>query len=120
MSDEPVKTFEDAMRDHLVLNRQQLVKDAMDSAMGKLAESMKWSALEHANKQLNEFFATEVSGEIKRFLAENRETLIAQVIATMKTVVDAGLKKQAEEWIKEMDNSYSRGKTIAKMFGADR
>jgi hypothetical protein len=33
-------------------------------------------------------------------------------------VIDTGLKKQAEEWLKEMDNQYSRGRLIAKMFGA--
>lgn len=113
-------TFEDAIREHLINNRQQLVKDAMSAAMEKLAESMKWNALEQANKQFNEFFAAEVGPEIKKYLETNREALVAQVIATMKNVLDEGLKKQAESWLKEMSNEYSRGKVIAKMFGADR
>lgn len=114
----PVESFEDVIRTHLIENRQSLVKQAVSGAMERMAESMKWTAMEHANKQLNEFFKAEVGPEIGKYLTENREALIAAVIGTIKTVLDAGLKAQAEEWTKEMASSYSRARTIAAMFGS--
>jgi hypothetical protein len=111
-------TFEDAIHAHLIENRQTLVKQAVGTAIERMAESMKYGATHAAQKEMETFFQTEVAPEIKQWLASNREQIVAQMTATMKTVIDTGLKKQAEEWLKEMDNQYSRGRLIAKMFGA--
>jgi hypothetical protein len=118
MTDQETKqTFEEAIKEHLIENRQLLVKSAVVSAMEKMAESLKWTAMNAAQKQLDEFFAAEVGPEIKKYLDAERETLVASIVATIKDVVDYGLKKQAEDWMKSMDNEYSRSGVINKMFG---
>lgn len=114
---ETKQTFEDAIREHLIENRQTLVKSAVVSAMDKMAESLKWTAMSAAQKQLDEFFQAEVGPEVKKYLDAERENLIASIVATIKEVVDYGLKKQAEDWMKSMDNEYSRSGVIQKMFG---
>lgn len=110
-------SFEDAIRTHLIENRKNLVAQAVGSAIEKMAESMKWNALQVAQKQMTEFFEKEVGPQVATYLAANREAIIAQVIATMKTVIDDGLKKQAADWIKEMESPYSRAGVVSKMFG---
>lgn len=118
MTDQETKsTFEDAIRTHLIDNRQELVKAAVSAAMEKMAESLKWTALTQAQEQLKKFFTDEVGPEVQKYLDAEKESLIASVVATIKEVVDYGLKKQAEEWLKEMDSPYSRSGTIQKMFG---
>jgi hypothetical protein len=114
---ETLQTFEEAIKTHLIENREQLVKSAVASAMEKMAESMKWTALNQASKQLEAFFVESVGPEVQKYLDANKEALIASVVGTIKGVVDYGLKKQAEDWLKEMDNSYSRSGVIQKMFG---
>jgi hypothetical protein len=114
---ETMQTFEEAIKTHLIENRDQLVKQAVSSAMEKMAESMKWTAMNQASKQLEAFFTESVGPEVQKYLDANRESLIATVVSTIKGVVDYGLKKQAEDWLKEMDNQYSRSSVINKMFG---
>lgn len=118
MSDtETMQTFEDAIKQHLIENRQQLVTTAVDSAVKQMAESLKWTALQCAQKQLEEFFQKDVGPEVAKHLDANREALIASVCATINEVVAYGLKKQAEDWMKSMDSEYSRSGVIQKMFG---
>lgn len=116
---ETMQTFEEAIKSHLVENRDQLVKQAVSSAMEKMAESMKWTAMTQASKQLEAFFVESVGPEVQKYLDAEKEALIASVVATIKGVVDYGLKKQAEDWLKEMDNQYSRSGVINKMFGGN-
>jgi hypothetical protein len=111
------QSFEQAIQQHLLEHRESLVQQAVNSAITGMAESMKWTALEQAKKQLNEFFAEHVGPEVAKVLDANRENFVASVVATIKEVIDVGLKKQAEDWLKEMDSSYSRSNTIQKMFG---
>lgn len=118
MSEQEQQSFEEAIKQHLVENRQQLVKQAVSSAMERMAESMKYTAMDQAHTQIVEFFKTEIGPEVAKYLDSQRETLIATVTGTIKSVLEIGLKKQAEEWIKDMDNSYSRARTIASMLGA--
>lgn len=114
---ESMQTFEQAINDHLIKNRESLVTQAVNSAISGMADSMKWTALEQAKAQLNEFFKEHVGPEVAKLLDANREQFVASVVATIKDVIDHGLKKQAEDWMKEMDSSYSRSGTIQKMFG---
>lgn len=114
---ETMQTFEEAIKEHLIANREQLVKSAVESAIEKMAESMKWTAMNQAQTQLTKFFEDSVGPEVKKYLDENKETLVASVVSTIKGVVDYGLKKQAEDWLKSMDNEYSRSGVIQKMFG---
>lgn len=111
------ESFEEAIKQHLVENRQQLVKQAVNSAMERMAESMKYTAMDQAHKQITEFFKTEVGPEVDKYLTGQREALIAAMIDTIKRVMEEGLKKQAEDWIKDMANPYTRAKTIAAMLG---
>lgn len=111
------ETFEEAIKQHLVENRQQLVKQAVSSAMERMAESMKYTAMDQAHKQITEFFKNEVGPEVEKYLTSQREALIAAMLDTIKKVMEEGLKKQAEEWIKDMANPYTRSKTIAAMLG---
>ncbi len=115
VKDEP--SFEEAIKQHLVENRQQLVKQAVSSAMERMAESMKYTAMDQAHKQINEFFKNEVGPEVDKYLTSQREALIAAMIGTIKRVMEEGLKKQSEEWLKDMANPYTRAKTIAAMLG---
>lgn len=110
-------SFEEAIKQHLVDNRQTLVKQAVSSAMERMAESMKYTAMDQAHKQILEFFKNEVGPEVEKYLTSQREALIAAMLDTIKKVLEEGLKKQAEEWIKDMANPYSRAKTIAAMLG---
>lgn len=114
-----VETFEDAIRDHLVANRQKLVASAVSQAMEKMAESMKYTALTAANQQVDEFFKTEVGPEIAKYLQANREALIAQVIGLVKDTITEGLKAYAEDVAKDMNDEYKRNRRIAKLFGID-
>lgn len=116
---EPVETFEDAIRDHLVANRQRLVTSAVEQAMTKLSDSLKWNALDHAKKQLDEFFQKEVGPEVAKYLAANREAVIATVIGMVKQTIDDGLKAYAEEIAKDMTDEYKRNRRIAKLFGIE-
>lgn len=112
-----MQTFEESIKQHLVDNRKELVSQAVTAAIGSLAESLKWTALDAAKTQLQEFFKTDVAPEVTKMLDANKEQFIASVVATIREVIDYGLKKQAEDWMKEMDSSYSRSAVISKMFG---
>lgn len=114
---ETMQTFEEAIKEHLIANREQLVKSAVSSAIEKMAESMKWTSMNQAHNQLTKFFEESIGPEIKKYLDENKEALVASVVSTIKGVVDYGLKKQAEDWMKSMDSEYSRSGVIQKMFG---
>lgn len=114
---ESVQTFEQAIKQHLTEHREQLVAQAVTSAIGQMAESMKWTALTQAQEQLKKFFEESVGPEVAKYLDSNKEALVASVVGTIKDVVDYGLKKQAEDWMKEMDSQYSRSGVIQKMFG---
>lgn len=110
-------SFEDAIREHLIENRQTLVKSAVSSAMERMADSLKWTAMSAAQTQMEEFFKNEVGPEIQKYLEGNREALIASVIGVVKQAVDAGLKAYAEDIAKDMGDEYKRNKRIASLFG---
>lgn len=111
------ETFEDAIRSHLISNRERLVQGAVAQAMDKMAESMKWTALESASKQLQEFFQAEVAPEIKKYLDTNREAIIASVLGSLRDIVDGALKLHAEEMLKNLQQSWNRDKLISALLG---
>lgn len=121
MNDQETKqTFEDAIREHLVENRTRLVEQAVEKAIVSMAESMRYKAMDLASTAVQEFFAKEVGPALAKHLNDQKETIVASYIATIKDVLDVGLKKQAEKWMKDVasDNEYTRGAAIAKLFGA--
>lgn len=111
------ESFEDAIKQHLLDNRPRLVEQAIQSAFERMSESLKYTALQQAELQLKEFFKTDVAPAVQDYLDKNREQLVAKAIATIQTVLDAALKMQSEEWIKESASQYSRAGVISKMFG---
>lgn len=111
------ESFEDAIRTHLIENRQTLVQSAVAQALEKMAESMKWTALHTADKQLQEFFAAEVAPEIKKYLDAHREDIIASVVGSLRKICDAALQLHAEEMIKNLGNSWNRDKVLAALLG---
>lgn len=114
-----VESFEDAIRDHLVANRKLLVQSAVEQAMTKMAESMKWTAMQQASQTVDEFFKNEVGPELAKYLQTNREALIAQMIGLVKDTITDGLKAYAEDIAKDMNDEYKRNRRIAKLFGID-
>jgi hypothetical protein len=111
------QSFEEAIKAHLIGNRQKLVEQAVGHAITQMAESMKYSAYSTASEQLKTFFEKEVSPEIVKYLESQKETIIATMLGTIKNVLDAGLKSQGEEWLKEMSgSSYARNSVIQKIF----
>lgn len=113
-------TFEDAIREHLIENRGELVKQAVSKAIGSMAESMRYTAMNLASTAVQEFFAKEVGPALAKHLSDQRETIVAHYVATVQEVLHAGLKSQAEKWMKDVtsDNDYTRGSAITAMFGA--
>lgn len=122
MNAEISKTFEDAIRDHLVENRERLVQQAVEKAIVSMAESMRYSAMNHAQSAVSEFFGKEVGPAIAKHLSDRREEIVAQMVTTVREVLDAGLKAQAEKWLKDVmsDNEYTRSMAICQMFGAKK
>lgn len=114
-----IESFEDAIRDHLVANRKTLVQSAVSKAMENMAESMKYTAMTQAGKQVDEFFKNEVGPEITKYLQENREALIAQMIGLVKDTITDGLKAYAEDIAKDMNDEYKRNRRIARLFGIE-
>jgi flagellar biosynthesis/type III secretory pathway protein FliH len=110
-------TFEDAIRTHLIENRKSLVASAVSQAMERMAESMKWGAIQSAEKELNAFFVTDVAPEIKKYLEANREALIASVLGSLKTIVDGALTMHAEAMLKNLQQSYNRNKLLSALLG---
>jgi cation transport regulator ChaB len=112
------QSFEDAIREHLLENRQKLVKSAVNSAIEKLADTIRYSAQDHAHKSMKSFFEQEVAPELEKFFKDNRETLVASMIGVMKQVIDHGMKAQAESWMKKISASdYERAEVIGSLFG---
>jgi hypothetical protein len=116
------QSFEDAIRAHLIENRQLLVQQAVSKAIATMGESMKYSAYDEAGKAVRAFFEKEVAPELVKYLNDQKEAIVARMTATLKELLDAGLKAQAEQWMKGVtsDNDYTRAETIMKMFGVQK
>jgi hypothetical protein len=111
------ESFEDAIRAHLIENRQTLVQAAVGQAIERMAESMKWTAMTTAQGQLEEFFKTEVAPEIEKYLHQNREAIIANVIGALRQITDGALKLHAEDMLKNLSQSYHRDKLLSALLG---
>lgn len=116
------ESFEDAIRAHLIENRQQLVQQAVSKAIASMGESMKYSAYDQAGQAVRAFFEKEIAPELAKYLNDQKEAIVAKMTATIAEILDAGLKAQAEQWLKGVtsDNEYTRADTILKMFGAQK
>jgi hypothetical protein len=111
------ETFEEAIKQHLVENRDRLVKNAVDHAMVQMAESMKYGAYSKASEQMDKFFKEEVGPAIAEYLKSQKESLIAQTVALVKQTIDEGMKSYAECLMKDMKDDYKRGERIASLLG---
>lgn len=111
------QSFEEAIKVHLLENRDRLVKSAVENAMVQMAESMKYGAYSKASEQMDKFFKEEVGPAIAAYLQSQKESLIAQTIAVVKQTIDEGMKQYAEVLMKDMKDDYKRGERIASLLG---
>lgn len=111
------ESFEDAIRDHLVKNRQTLVASAVNQALERMAESMKYTAMTHAQVAMDDFFKQEVAPELQKYLEINREQIVASVIGCLQQIYEGALKLHAEEMLKSISNSYTREKILSSLLG---
>src|SRR5512139_1867606 len=105
MNTEP--TFESILTQHLLDRREQIVADAVKNTVASIQNSLKWTASDQVQKEINDFFSKEVGPAISAHLTVHKAEIIASTIAVVKTTLDETLKLWAVKRMKDLESSYS-------------